>query len=200
MTPTDARSDNQALPDELFQEELGNLVEVLKAGGWLFIFRNHVPRALFKDWAILVRGTQAHHSDYPISVDAKRLRSREQDISDHKDCVTIVIPKREEERLKTRPTPVSPRERITPPVDSRKSYEDIAADFYRKYRGTGALRGFDPQRTTGHELETGERERLGLSGSPLPVTNHLPDIWAAFTRGAIKTLAGTGTRLTERKS
>jgi len=194
MAPTNARRENRALPDKMYQEELGELVKILEDGGRLFIFRNHVPRALFKAWAIFVRGTQAYHSDYPISNDAKGLRSRGQSIWKYRDRVTMVIPRRELEQPATPPPVVSSRERVTPPVDSGITYEDIATDFYNRYRPSGALLAFDPEKPgRDHELVRAERQRLGLLDSKLPITNFLPNIWVAFTKEAIESLAGTAT-------
>jgi hypothetical protein len=177
----------------LFQEELDALVDVLGKSGWLFVFRNHIPRALLGDWAVLLRGTQAHCADDPIREDARGLRERGEAIRRKRKRVTLVIPMQEREWVKRAPPPLSWKERPTPPVQSEKTYADIGEQFYRAYEGTGALREFDPHKKVNNDLERRERERLGLSGSELPVTNFLPDIWVAFSGSAISRVAGTAT-------
>jgi hypothetical protein len=183
-------SDNQALPDQMYQKELDSLIDALGEGGWLFVFRKQVPRALLGGRAIFVRGTQAHYADHPIRDDAERLRRRGQAIWDNRKRVTIIIPKQEPEWLGSDPPPLSPKERITSRGRRKNSHADVAREFFAKYKKTGVLRAFDPSMEADDELEQHERQRLWLSGSDLPVTNFLPNIWAALTLPALKQIAG----------
>lgn len=191
---------NRALPDPLFQHEVDLLVDMLNKGGWLFCFRRHVPRALLSDWAAILRGMQAHHADDPIRSDAKGLRKRGTVIQDNNKRATIVIPRKERKWLSKAPPPLSPKRRIVPPIRSDRTYQDIADEFYGRFVGTGALRGFDPRvKVVDQALEQNERERLRLMDSPLPVTNFLPNIWAAFSRRVLMRMVGTAIEPNDRE-
>jgi len=190
-----SRDGNVELPNELFEDELDDLVEMLAKGGWLFIFRNQVPLALLGPLMLHQRGAALFYSDDRIRQYISKLQKRGKTILKNANRITIVIPRlREKWFVGDQPVSSAKSVGIGGSVPSRATLGKLWRDFYGAYQSRHALWLFDPERTkrplseSCRVLEEMVRTRLGISSEECPVTNQLPNAWICFSGSALQGL------------